>query len=174
MRTMSYQYDGWTVNKGNIAVYIFNDRSMSANFDEVFIDDAVLWLYTEMEHHKQGSSLNPDKTNVHLIKAIEYRAACLAIKAGAGGGETSGIIKSESLEGKSVSYGDPSATTREDRRFPRPARDYCTMASDTVARWAEMQIAANKGVGISTHNYREHIFSKDRFPDRYGWGSRYG
>lgn len=166
--TVIYQYNGWNIDKEKISYYAFGNKELVNLVDNLVCEEAVEWLYSELEFHKEGLSSNLDKTNALLNQAIIFRAACMLVKSGHAV-QRSGVVMSESLEGKSVSYANI-PQEQPDMRFKGrkvKSQDWCGMAEDMVARYAEQKVPANKGIGISRRNYREKIFRETR--DKYGW-----
>jgi hypothetical protein len=148
------EYKGWTVDKDRSAYYAFGDETKYIDIKDFICQDAVNHLITELDRIQTNLSNTVDKEDETLNLALNYLTACLTIKSG-NAAQNSGIVTSERLEGMSVSYGGQNIKTGVKSPFPT---DYCSLALDTINRYAAKNKLLARNTQFAVRNYRTKLF----------------
>jgi hypothetical protein len=160
---MSYTYDGWTVEKARVAFYAFQDSSKTDLVDDIACKDGIVKLISELNKVKKNLADAVDKSDETLNQALVFFVCCMLLRSGTTT-QRSGIVLSESLEGKSVSYGAIQQPQPEGKIKPQ---DFCGMASESVLDWAESHRKAYSKIPISVRNLRDSLYERIGLRGRY-------
>ena len=164
---MSYQSEGWTVDKKRIALMLYQDKTKVDLVDDSFVDDGITDLITALNRIRAGLADKVDKTDRILNLAIRQFVCCEMVRAGVAFQKTNLILR-EKMETMSVEH----AVDGYGKVNTTKPKDWCSLALDTVNDYAISKGIKGRRLKVFVSNARAKIWSNiyNELTDDYGWG----
>jgi hypothetical protein len=151
---MSYQYDGWTVDKRRVAYYAFQDKTRYKDVEDFVIEDAINEVKSLINRYKPNYYVRVDKKNTTLNLAIQFMTVCFINRSG-NSSSTAGSITSEKIDGMSISYGNNGTPAQVKTPIPK---DPCDMAVNKINDWIREEFGIKGKYPIVSQNLDDKRF----------------